>query len=81
MLIDCLFASRFMYRGRLVGHNGAVSALTMKGNIMASGARDRLIKVCCVCVRVFETGSLKYVVFVRVFIYAPLCPLSLSLAV
>ena len=38
-----------MYRGRLVGHNGAVSALTMSGNLMASGARDRLIKVYCVC--------------------------------
>lgn len=34
-----------MHRGRFVGHNGAVCALEMKGNIMATGSRDRLIKV------------------------------------
>lgn len=39
------FNSRFMHRGRFVGHNGAVCALVVKGTIMATGARDRLIKV------------------------------------
>ena len=38
--------ARFMHCGRLVGHNGAVCALTMKGGLMATGSRDRLIKVC-----------------------------------
>ena len=37
--------NRFMHRGRFVGHNGAVCALEMKGNVMATGSRDRLIKV------------------------------------
>lgn len=36
---------RFMHRGKFVGHNGAVCALEMKGNVMATGSRDRLIKV------------------------------------
>ena len=34
-----------MHSGRLVGHNGAVCALTMKGSLMITGSRDRLIKV------------------------------------
>ena len=34
-----------MHRGRLVGHNGAVCALAARNNLMATGARDRLIKV------------------------------------
>ena len=39
-------AYRFMHLGRFVGHNGAVCALEMKGSILATGSRDRLIKVC-----------------------------------
>ena len=39
------FICRFMHRGRLVGHNGAVCALAVKDKIMATGSRDRLIKV------------------------------------
>jgi len=34
-----------MHCGRLVGHNGAVCALTMKGNLMVTGSRDRFIKL------------------------------------
>lgn len=34
-----------MHQGKFVGHNGPVCALEMKGSIMATGARDRLIKV------------------------------------
>lgn len=34
-----------MYRGRLVGHNGVVCALCQSGQLMVSGARDRLIKL------------------------------------
>ena len=34
-----------MHLGRFVGHNGAVCALDMKGHVMITGSRDRLIKV------------------------------------
>ncbi len=37
--------ARFMFCGRLVGHNGAVCALSLSNGIMATGARDRLIKL------------------------------------
>ncbi|XP_064385434.1 kinesin-like protein KIF21A [Halichondria panicea] len=36
---------KFMFCGRLVGHNGAVCALSLSNGIMATGARDRLIKL------------------------------------
>lgn len=45
MLAQILYF-RFMHLGKFVGHNGAVCALEVKGNIMATGSRDRLIKVC-----------------------------------
>ncbi len=34
-----------MFCGRLVGHNGAVSALTLSNDTVVTGARDRLIKL------------------------------------
>lgn len=36
---------KFMHQSRFVGHSGAVCTLTMKGNLMATGSRDRLIKL------------------------------------
>ena len=36
---------RFAYCGRLVGHNGAVCALSSSDGTMVTGSRDRLIKV------------------------------------
>lgn len=34
-----------MNRGRLVGHNGAVTALTLNQDTIMTGSRDRLIKL------------------------------------
>jgi len=39
------YSFRSGYLGRFVGHNGALCALVIKGNLMATGSRDRLIKV------------------------------------
>ena len=38
-------STRFMHAGRLVGHNGAVCTLTVRGNLTATGSRDRFIKI------------------------------------